>query len=124
MAKTKHYRSQKEFDYIDGVAVPKERKVNKASPARTIAKTISWRLVASGTTFVVVFLAFGKDKALSVIAAVIGVEAIAKMVIYFIHERLWENVDWGKYWLRYGLVRRIKLNYIKRKRKKLAHNQK
>ena len=118
MAKTQKHKVQKEFEYIDGVAVPKQKRVDRASPFRTIAKTISWRLVASATTFAVVFAAFGKDRAIEVIAAVIGVEAVAKMGIYYVHERLWENVNWGKYWLRYGLIRRIKLNYIKRKRRK------
>ncbi|OIO99898.1 MAG: hypothetical protein AUJ98_09870 [Bacteroidetes bacterium CG2_30_33_31] len=109
--------AHKEFEYIDGVAVPKEQIINKASPARTIAKTISWRIIASITTFVIFYITTGQKIAAAVIGGTVAVEAVAKMVIYFLHERLWENVNWGKYWMRYGLLRRIKLNIIKQRRK-------
>jgi uncharacterized membrane protein len=110
--------SDKEFEIIDGVAVPKQKKVDKASPARTIAKTISWRIVASITTFIIFYVTTGEKIAAGIIGAAVGVEAITKMAIYYVHERLWENVNWGKYWMRYGLIRRIKLNYIMWRRKK------
>lgn len=108
----------KEFEYIDGVAVPKQKKVDKASPARTVAKTVSWRIVASLTTFIIMYISTGNKVAAATIGAAVGVEVISKMVIYYFHERLWENVNWGKYWMRYGLIRRIKLNYIRTKRKR------
>ena len=111
-------RTRKEYEIIDGVQVPKTQKVNKATPARTLAKTISWRIVASVTTVVIFYFSTGNKVAATVIGFSVGVEAIAKMVIYYIHERLWESVDWGKYWLRYGLIRRFKLNYIRWKRAK------
>lgn len=124
MAKLKNPRhSDKEFEYIDGVAVPKQLKVDKASPVRTIAKTISWRIVASLTTFIIFYITTGDKFTAGVIGAAVGVEAIAKMAIYYVHERLWENVNWGKYWMRYGLIRRIKLNYILWKRRKIKNKR-
>lgn len=111
-------KPHKEFEIIDGVAVPIESRVEKASPARTIAKTVSWRIVASVTTFVIFYYTTGEKVTAAIIGASVGLEAVAKMIIYYIHERLWENVDWGKYWMRYGLIRKIKLKIIKRKRKK------
>jgi uncharacterized membrane protein len=108
----------KEFEYIDGVAVPKAKMVNRASPVRTIAKTISWRIIASLTTFIIFYFTTDHKVAAAVLGISVVIESVTKMVIYYFHERLWETVDWGKMWLRYGLIRRIKLNYIKRKRKK------
>jgi uncharacterized membrane protein len=111
--KPKH--SDKQFEYIDGVAVPKQRKVNIASPARTIAKTISWRIVGTLDTMILSWIITGSWRAGLAIG---GAEIITKMTLYYFHERLWENVKWGKYWMKYGLIRRIKLNYIKYKRRK------
>ncbi len=111
-------KRDKEFEYIDGVAVPKAKIVNKASPVRTIAKTISWRIVASLTTFFIFYFTTNDKVTATIIGASVLLEATVKMVIYYIHERLWESVDWGKIWLRYGLIRRIKLNYILYKRKR------
>ncbi len=113
----------KEFELIDGVYVPKQKRVEKASPFRTIAKTVSWRIVASVTTFIVFYFSTGEKVATAVIGAAVGVEAITKMLIYYVHERLWENVNWGKYWMRYGLIRRIKLNYILWKRRRQGRHR-
>ena len=118
--KNKHIlRSKdKEIEYIDGVKVPKAKEVNRASPARTLAKTISWRIMASVTTFLIFYFSTGQKVAAAIIGASVGLEFFAKLGLYYLHERLWENVNWGKIWLRYGIVRRIKLNYIRRRRKR------
>ena len=102
-----------EFEQIDGVKVPNEQSINKESPARSIAKAISWRILASSTTFTVLYFSFGKEKAIEGIITIVGIEAVAKMVIYYFHERAWANILWGRSWLKYKLIRRIKLNYIR-----------
>ena len=112
----------KEVEYIDGVRVPKAKEVNRATPARTLAKTISWRILASLTTFLIFYVSTGQKVAAAIIGASVGLEFFAKIGLYYLHERLWENVDWGKIWLRYGLVRRIKLYYIRRRRRKKGLN--
>ncbi|MFH1590505.1 MAG: DUF2061 domain-containing protein [archaeon] len=60
---------------------------------RSIAKAITWRLTASLTTATVTFVLTG-DFMLS-----IGVGSIAgliKLFLYYIHERVWNRVRWGK----------------------------
>ena len=111
-------RKDKEYEYIDGVAVPKAKNINRASPARTLAKTISWRILASITTFVIFYFTTGHKVAAAIIGVSVGLEFFVKIGIYYLHERLWENVNWGKIWLRYGLIRRLKLNYILYRRRK------
>lgn len=118
MKRARFVNKNREVEYIDGVKVPKAKKINKASPARTIAKTISWRILASVTTFVIFYATTGQKVEAAIIGASVMLEAVVKMIIYYIHERLWESVDWGKIWLRYGLIRRIKLNYILYRRRK------
>lgn len=62
------------------------------SHARSVAKTISWRVVASLTTAVIVLLLTGQFK---IAVAVVGVEAVAKFVVFYLHERAWSAVTWG-----------------------------
>jgi len=78
----------------------------KDSPTRSILKAISWRFIASGTTFLVTFLIFSNtrghtfDQALETAWYVTVIEFSAKILIYYLHERLWTNIRWGKYWRR------------------------
>jgi len=60
---------------------------------RSMAKTISWRIIASLTTMAIVFL-FTRELVLSM--GVGAVEVITKMIFYYGHERVWAKVSWGK----------------------------
>jgi len=54
--------------------------------ARHLAKTITWRIVGSVDTMLVSWFITGN---LTVGLAIGGVEVFTKMILYFIHERLW-----------------------------------
>ena len=58
----------------------------KASRRRHLAKTITWRIIASVTTFSFVYIVFGDIKAAS---GIMVMESILKMVLYYFHERAW-----------------------------------
>jgi len=65
----------------------------KETNLRSVLKTISWRFLATLTTFSLVWIFTGKiDTALTVG----GLEAIIKMIIYFFHERGWDRIRWGR----------------------------
>ena len=58
----------------------------KKSRIRHIAKTITWRLVASITTFSLVYLFTGDiNKATWLMA----LEVVLKLLLYYAHERAW-----------------------------------
>jgi adenylylsulfate kinase len=60
---------------------------------RSILKAISWRTWATITTAVLVFIFTGKFA----LAITIGLlEVFAKMALYFIHERFWQKIRYGK----------------------------
>ena len=60
---------------------------------RTFSKTITWRITASLTTFLIAWTLTGDV----LIGASIGsIEAIAKIFLYYFHERIWNNLNWGK----------------------------
>ena len=58
----------------------------KSSRRRHLAKTITWRIIASATTFSFVYIVFGDIKAAS---GIMVMESILKMVLYYFHERAW-----------------------------------
>jgi adenylylsulfate kinase len=60
--------------------------------ARSFVKSLTWRAVATATTVLIVLLFTGR---LDVAVAVGGIEVIAKLAIFYVHERVWQKVDWG-----------------------------
>ena len=63
---------------------------------RHIVKSITWRAIASLTTFVVALLIFNEDpNAAQKASAIAFVEIFAKMIIYYIHEEVWYRSNFG-----------------------------
>lgn len=60
---------------------------------RSFAKALSWRVLATITTTVLVFLFTGN---ISLSLGVGIAEFIAKNLLYYIHERVWGTVSWGR----------------------------
>ena len=58
---------------------------------RTMAKTITWRITASLTTFLIAWILTGD---ILVGASIGSIEAIAKIFLYYFHERIWTNIIW------------------------------
>ncbi len=63
------------------------------SHTRSVTKGVTWRIVASVTTMGLVY-AFTGD--LMLMAEVGVLEVLAKLTFYYMHERAWERVAWGK----------------------------
>jgi uncharacterized membrane protein len=61
---------------------------------RSIAKAISYRLVGSMATALIFFLLSGGDARLSLGAG--ALDSILKVGLYFLHERLWNFIDFGR----------------------------
>ncbi|SVD00467.1 uncharacterized protein METZ01_LOCUS353321 [marine metagenome] len=61
--------------------------------SRSLVKALTWRLLASLTTVVIVLLLSGE---LGLALFVGGVEAIAKLIVFYGHERAWSFVRWGR----------------------------
>ncbi len=60
---------------------------------RSFIKAVSWRLTGSMDTLVISFLVTGRIKyALSISE----VELFTKFGLYYLHERVWENVPLGR----------------------------
>jgi len=60
---------------------------------RSIAKSVSWRIFAGFITAGVVLVMTGKGD----FAAKIGIiDTTVKLVIYFVHERVWNKINYGR----------------------------
>ena len=61
--------------------------------ARSVAKTISWRITGSGATFAISYFILG-DFAISSTIALI--QLTFNTLLYFVHERIWNMIPWGR----------------------------
>jgi len=64
----------------------------KINHKRHILKTITWRIIATISTILIVWI-FTGDLELSLGAG--AVEVIIKMILYYLHERMWYKYDIG-----------------------------
>jgi uncharacterized membrane protein len=63
------------------------------SHVRSFVKAVTWRVVGSLDTFLLSLLFTGRgDYAVSIATA----EAMTKVVLYYLHERAWRLVRWGR----------------------------
>ncbi len=60
---------------------------------RTVLKAISWRVIASLTTMTIIYV-LTREWVLTLGAGL--VEASSKMLFYYLHERAWGKIGWGK----------------------------
>lgn len=63
------------------------------TPRRSLVKTISWRLTGSGATFLISYVIADNFAVAGTIATV---QLITNTALYFIHERVWNKIGWGR----------------------------
>ncbi len=82
------------------------RHSSKENPVRSVVKAITWRAIASATTFLIVFVIFRQysektfNEVLQTASFITIIELVAKIIFYYLHERIWTNIEWGKIWKR------------------------
>jgi len=65
----------------------------KESAKRSLIKTITWRMTGSGSTFIISWLI---TRNLSVAGTILGIHFFTNTALYFVHERIWNHIHWGK----------------------------
>lgn len=81
---------------VDQLFISNKKKENTKTNerwSRSLLKSISWRIIGTLDTIVISYVITGE---LAFALSIGGVELITKMVLYVVHERLWNNVKWGK----------------------------
>lgn len=62
-------------------------------PIRSIAKAISWRVIGTIDTLFISYLLIGE---VAIAASIASIDFMTKMLLYFFHERIWNNIGWGR----------------------------
>ena len=62
-------------------------------PLRSIVKSLSWRTVGTIDTILISWIITGQ---LTLAVSIASVELFTKVVLYFLHERAWNQIKWGK----------------------------
>ena len=80
---------------IDKGASKKKFSQDKKSerPVRSIAKAVSWRIIGTLDTLLISYVLTGK---FAIAASIASVDFVTKMFLYFFHERIWNNIRWGR----------------------------
>ena len=73
---------------VDAIIAPKSH----TTQARSLAKTVSWRVLASIDTFILGWIVTGS---MVFAGSIASLEVLTKMALYYGHERLWARVLWG-----------------------------
>lgn len=63
------------------------------TPARSLVKTISWRITGSTATFLISYAILGNVTVSGTIALI---QLTFNTLLYFIHERVWNKIKWGQ----------------------------
>lgn len=60
---------------------------------RSLVKTISWRITGSAATFIISYAILGN---LTLSGTIAAIQLTANTILYFLHERVWDNINWGR----------------------------
>jgi uncharacterized membrane protein len=63
------------------------------TPVRSLAKAVTWRITGTIDTFLISWVITGQALLASGIALT---EIMTKVGLYWLHERVWSHVKWGK----------------------------
>jgi len=68
-------------------------KEQQESHRRSLTKAVTWRMTGTLDTFIVSLLLTGEPK---VALSIASVEFFTKIFLYYLHERVWNKIKWGK----------------------------
>jgi len=67
--------------------------MSRDSYKRSVVKSLTWRVIALLLTIIILYLTTGD----AVFSGTVGILInVLKTIVYFIHERIWELVNWGR----------------------------
>ncbi|RLI96855.1 MAG: hypothetical protein DRO96_02140 [Candidatus Aenigmatarchaeota archaeon] len=59
---------------------------------RSVVKTVSWRIIATMLTAIIVWIISGS---VALAGSITFADLISKSAAYYVHERIWAHVSWG-----------------------------
>ena len=86
---------------LDQILIARQKEVAQSytqdkkseKPLRSVIKALSWRLIGTIDTLVVSYILTGE---LLLASSIASIDFVTKLVLYFVHERIWNTITWGK----------------------------
>jgi uncharacterized membrane protein len=66
--------------------------MDHANKKRSLAKTVTWRVIATTDTILIAKLL---TDSWSIGFGIASIEVVTKFILYYLHERGWAAADWG-----------------------------
>ena len=63
------------------------------SKTRSTIKALTWRFTGSGATLLISYAVTGS---LGSSASIAGIQVFVSLALYYVHERLWDKLMWGR----------------------------
>jgi adenylylsulfate kinase len=60
---------------------------------RSIVKALTWRIIATATTAILVLVFTGNWVLVSIVG---GLDLVIKLLVYYGHERIWDKISWHR----------------------------
>ncbi|MBI2271196.1 MAG: DUF2061 domain-containing protein [Bacteroidetes bacterium] len=61
---------------------------------RSIIKGITWRITGTIDTILIAFIL---SREMGLALSIGGIEVVTKMILYYLHERAWIKIEWGRH---------------------------
>jgi uncharacterized membrane protein len=61
--------------------------------ARSVLKAVSWRTLGTLDTFAISWFMTGR---VAIAGSIAGMEIVTKIAWYYLHERIWAAISWGR----------------------------
>ncbi len=65
----------------------------KVTKARSLTKSVTYRVFGTLSSFLIIYAVTHKGGLSALLSAL---ETIVKVGIYYVHERVWDKVQWGR----------------------------
>lgn len=62
-------------------------------PLRSLVKTVSWRITGSMATFAISYAISGN---IGIAGSIASIQLVSNTILYFVHERIWNRINWGR----------------------------
>lgn len=64
-----------------------------SSKKRSFVKAVSWRVIATTTTMLIVYMLTNDFRVMTGIGIL---DILFKTAVYYMHERIWNTIKWGR----------------------------
>ena len=82
--------------FVEQLFISEKKRITSKSNerwSRSFLKSVSWRIIGTLDTIIISYVITSE---ISFALSIGGIELVTKMMLYVVHERLWNKVNWGK----------------------------